>query len=169
MKIKLIIISLFLTLSTSYSQEKDMSIYFHPLSFGLLKGQLIKLTFEKSLNDGEASIIGGPTIGYATIDWIGFNLGYRNYLDNGFSGTYLQPNLGFYKLSGEDPFGGKASVTVFDIIAYVGYKGRWENISMYIDGGLGYGFGSVTGEIKDNEFNTSGFAYDVNFGFGINL
>ncbi|MDG5813969.1 hypothetical protein QA601_02680 [Chitinispirillales bacterium ANBcel5] len=99
--------------------------------------------------------------------------GLRRYLGKPESGIYLQTkaHVTYLSIEESDRFGNNkydAKGVVFKLLGYIGVKGKWNRISIFADGGLGWAFGSVKYSGDSNALITSGrgLGFDLNFGIG---
>lgn len=175
--------------------DKVNALYFHPISTIVTASvdvlpMYIPLTYEREL-DGGKSITVQPTllIGsisssgddnesyYAEPDWDFFGIGvlgaFRKYFNGSEAeGVYVAPALGFSYSSvtrdGNQYYeSSKVSATGISVLGYLGYRGKWDGATLYVDLGLGRSFVSVSGDDEDAEgISGSGLAVDLNLGVG---
>jgi hypothetical protein len=105
---------------------------------------------------------------------IDVNTGPRFYLGKSSSGIYLQSllALGYASIdvsSADD----EANASGFGggLLGYVGTKGKWDRVSMFIDVGLGYQFSGLNFDSSvdsdlEGSVSATGLALDLNFGIG---
>lgn len=177
------------TQTKKYAMPNEINtLSIHPISMIVFAAidilpMYVALTYERNLAPKNALIItpnymrwslesGGDKL---SLNSIGAGVGVRRYLSKPVSGVYLQTKADFsytnasvtYAWSNDKDEG---SGLVFSILAYVGVKGKWDNISMFIDAGIGKQFTSATLKTSNSDFEAStsgsGLASDFNFGVG---
>lgn len=183
------------TLGSNGTEEVKYSnaIYVHPLS--LIVGSassvlplMLNFTIEHALAP-KAALIFTPNYFSWTLESglddelniqsFGAGVGYRKYLSKPSSGVYLQAKVDAGYMSAEVDYvsnvtyGKKTaefSGAGVSILGYVGTKGQWDHICMFIDGGLGFGYIGVETDVPDAnlDFNygATGLDWDINFGLG---
>jgi len=165
------------------------TVYLYPLSLIFTTGidffpTFVYVGWERMLSASGALFL-RPGVGFGTFEPIDTEItflslsllgGYRYYL-NGETGqgAFLQPSLsGSYTSMSIEGADAKieGSGPVAALMLYVGHSAKWKTLSMYIDAGIGYQFGSVEVEDDDGDYisySSAGVAWDVSWGLGINF
>lgn len=161
------------------SYQPANTIYFHPISLIVTTAveefpNIISLTYEHATAP-RAAIILKPAImlyNHDNTTWnaAGISGGLRKYLGRPMSGTYLQV-LGGAGWASFDSGSTDESAFNGSLLFYVGRKGKWDNISMFTDFGLGYQYSSISIEddFEDSHYSGTGLGIDFNFGVGFSF
>ena len=106
---------------------------------------------------------------------------FRKYFNGDVSeGVYVAPALEYTYLSSTTEFEGGSGSMVFEddkttvngisILGYIGYRGKWDGITLYVDAGLGRMFASGESDSDSESDNVtasgSGLDFGLNFGLG---
>jgi len=155
----------------------------------------IPVTYERELENAKSFTL-QPTVRFGsyktsdssdarTIETKGIQLiaAYRNYLNGKQSqGLYLAPGVragyvsytqksyAYTSLSGYTYHTKEltADVTEASLLGYIGYRAKYENLSVYVDLGLGYSMAKISGDDVESVSGT-GLAADANLGIGFNF
>ncbi len=164
----------------SGSFESANTLYFHPISLIVTTAvsevpNVVTLTYERATSSGTALILKPSIMLYShdNTSWTaaGIGGGLRKYLGAPMSGTYLQvlAGAGWANYDSDDT---EESIFNGNLLFYVGKKGKWDSISMFIDFGLGYQYSSISLDQEDYEdsyYSGTGLGIDFNFGVGFSF
>jgi len=152
-----------------------VSVYMHPVT--LLVGANVKLLLLYSTIEIPMSLYNAPIIKPSvwngpSFTRVGSDIGFRHYLAGRGEGMYLQPQVGLFYLSAknwtfnfdydkDDDLIGykKISGTWYDGMLYLGRAYKFAYISIYSDGGIGYGCA----------LGGCSLIFDANIGLGISF
>lgn len=177
---------------TDESFVKDKAIYFHPI-ITLVTASLdelplfLPITFENELEGGK-SIVLQPTLTIGSIQAEESDFGYtppktdvfgismmaslRKYFNGDHcSGVYAAPAVALSYAKANRPasslfYEEKASAVSFGVLGFLGARGKWENVTTYIDIGVGHQWVSISGDSNTDGVSGDGLALDVNLGIG---
>jgi hypothetical protein len=178
--------------SNDAAMQNKTTLYVHPLS--LIVGAaadilplMLNFTIEQYLAPKAALIItpnyfmwdlSAGTNDEFSLKGFGAGIGYRKYLGKPASGVYLQTkaDIGYWMGTADYinySFQNKTadfSGIGASILGYVGVKGKWDRISMFIDAGVGYGYLGMEADVPDADLNfdfgSTGVDFDFNFALG---
>lgn len=150
---------------------------------------ILPVTYEREMGDGKSWTV-QPTLVFGSLKQTAINneeapklsvfelrlLGtQRNYFNGNVSeGWYWAPavSLGYARISQPFKQGRYGYWSAVDIngygagaLAYVGWRGKWSELTMYVDGGLGGQYISLSGT-GNQSYAKSGVAFDLNIGMG---
>lgn len=180
------------------TSEKVNALYFHPVSLiatlSIPESPIYAaLTYERELNGGK-SIVFQPVIFTGSVEseedaWVtskesifmlSLRASFRKYFNGDVSeGIYVAPALEYTYLSSKTEYKGTSSTDYNDekttingvsILGYIGYRGKWDGITLYVDAGLGRMFASGESDSDSESDNVtasgSGLDFGLNFGLG---